>query len=346
MVVRHADPDDRLDDRLRAWVWEDFGVELVAVTGVDRGADVAAEVWRGVADGGAQYAIKRSGGGSPAGLLVPAWLGERGVPGVVAPVPTRSGNLWSEREGRRLSLVPWVSGSGALDGGMTACHWVSYGTLLARVHALTPGDPVAEVLPREERAHRRWTSLVSDVDKQVRAAAESADQLVRALTEEWAAVAELVAVLLGAAEDLSSDHRVRRAARVVCHGDAHLGNVVVGEGGRVWLIDWDDAVLAPREQDLLFVLGGVLPFAQVSSQEQAWFFDGYGPVDVDPARLAYHQCVRALEDFAVPAAQVLAVGREPEPERADALAIFRSVFSPTGLATLALSSLRDLGLTR
>lgn len=87
----------------------------------------------------------------------------------------------------------------------------------------------------------------------------------------------------------------------------------------------------------MFVIGGVLAFAPVTTEEQSWFFDGYGAADLDPDRLAYYRCTRALVDLVDPAAQVMDV-RRPERERADALSIVRGVLSPTGLVSLALSS--------
>ena len=153
-----------------------------------------------------------------------------------------------------------------------------------------------------------------------------------------------MSTLLEQADSLGRELRTRHTPGVVCHGDPHLGNVLIGGDDRVWLIDWDDAVLAPRERDLMFVIGGVLAFAPVSPEEQSWFFDGYGAADLDPARLAYYRCTRALEDLAYPAAQVVDVHRCTEAERADALSIVRGVLSPTGLVSLALSSVRDLGL--
>jgi spectinomycin phosphotransferase len=78
------------------------------------------------------------------------------------------------------------------------------------------------------------------------------------------------------------------------------------------------------------------------SREQSWFFDGYGVADLDPARMAYHRCTRALEDLVYPAAHVVDVHRYTEQERANALSIIRGVLSPTGLVSLALSSVRDL----
>ncbi|MGH8776647.1 MAG: phosphotransferase family protein [Jiangellaceae bacterium] len=149
-----------------------------------------------------------------------------------------------------------------------------------------------------------------------------------------------MSILLEQADGLGRELGTRPVPSVVCHGDPHLGNMLIGGDERVWLIDWDDAVLAPRERDLMFVLGGVLAFAPVSPQEQSWFFDGYGVADIDPARLAYYRCRRALEDLVDPAAHVVDVHRWTESERADALSIVRRVLSPTGLVGLALSSLQ------
>ncbi|HET6919939.1 MAG TPA: aminoglycoside phosphotransferase family protein, partial [Jiangellaceae bacterium] len=235
----------------------------------------------------------------------------------------------------------------ALSGGMGAQHWASYGALLAMVHATAVTDALATLLPREDHTHERVASTVRALDSSVGRPAGvggPADHLTRALAEEWHAAAGAVSTLLEQADGLGRELRARQAPSVVCHGDPHIGNVLIGGDGRVWLIDWDDAVLAPRERDLMFVIGGVLAFAPVSPQQQSWFFDGYGPADLDPTRLAYYRCTRALEDLAYPAAQVVDVHRSTEPERADALSIVQGVLSPTGLVSLALSSLRNLGL--
>lgn len=157
------------------------------------------------------------------------------------------------------------------------------------------------------------------------------------MAEEWSAAAGLVTALLEQADVLARKLHTRQAHSVVCHGDPHLGNVLIGGSGRVWLVDWDDAVLSPHEQDLMFVIGGVLAFAPVGPQEQSWFFDGYGAVELDPTRLAYYRCRRALEDL-TPAAHVVDTRGHSRPEREEALATVRGVLSPTGLVNLALSS--------
>jgi spectinomycin phosphotransferase len=334
-------------ERLRTWVRRDFGLDLITIDATGLGADVAAQVWRGTCADGTAYAIKLSGAGSAAGLVVSAHLAHHGVRGAVGPVPTRDGRLWSERERRRLSVVPWVSDDRALNSVMDPEHWVSYGALLAEVHAIAPTDAMERFLPREDHTHERLALSVHTLDSRLRKSAaeqDPADNLVRGLAHEWCAEADLVSTLLEQADALGRKLRARPTPGVICHGDPHLGNVLLGRDRRVWLIDWDDASLAPRERDLMFVIGGVIAAAPVSPQEQSLFFDGYGVVVVDPVRLAYYRCTRALDDLTYDAVQVVDVHRYAESERAIALTKVREQFSPSGLPRLALSTLREVGL--
>ncbi|MCI4061127.1 hypothetical protein MRQ36_00485 [Micromonospora sp. R77] len=79
-----GEASDPVDDRIASWVAADFGLTLVSAVPVGFGADPTARLWRATTVDGAACAVKLSGGGSPTGLLVPARLAGRGVPGVVA----------------------------------------------------------------------------------------------------------------------------------------------------------------------------------------------------------------------------------------------------------------------
>ena len=332
-------------DALRVWIQQDFGVAVTTLTAVEHGADADAQLWRGFDADGASYAVKLSGAGTPAGLIVSAHLAGHGVAGVTRPLMSRKRQPWSEREHRRLTVVPWVSEARALEGEMSAAHWTSFGALLAKVHATAVTEALAMSLPREDHTHEQAASTVRALDSSLRLVADepaaaglTVDALVRALAQEWRTAGDRVSALLEQADGLGRELQARKATNVVCHGDPHLGNVLIGQDERVWLIDWDDSVLAPRERDLMFILGGVLAFAPVTQQQQSWFFDGYGATDLDPTRLAYYRCARALEDLACPAAQIFDLRRFTDRERADALSIVRGVLSPTGLVNLALAS--------
>ncbi|SDT51135.1 phosphotransferase [Jiangella sp. DSM 45060] len=447
-------------DELCDWLRADFGVVAGEVTPIGHGADAAASVWM-VRAGSAFYAVKWTGGGSVAGLLLPSRLAELGVGGVPAPVRTLDGALWSERGGRRLSVQPWVGDARAVDAGLTPDQWTAFGALLARVHAVPPDDAVARQLPVEEHRPDAVLTATADVtarlaggdltrgraaggDDLTRGPAEGGDDLVRELAAAWRDGAELLGALTARAAVLGARLRDRdRAARaVVCHTDCHLGNVllrssraVVGgplparvgptlragtdtlaadtpaadapspdapaadapgpdtpdtdapspdtpdtdtpdtdtpspdtpaantpspdtpaantpspdtpaadtpgpdtlgadAGADVWLIDWDDATLAPPERDLMFVVGGLPGYAPVGERELGWFAAGYGPVDVDADRLAYYRAVRALGDLTEFAAELL----DPSGDRAGrefALSVVRAELAGAGLAGLA-----------
>lgn len=318
-------------EQLRAWVRDDFGVDLESVERIHHGADTAAEVWRGITPTDRLYAVKWSGGGSDAGPLVSAYLAEHGVPGVAGPAKTRGGRLWSTREGRRLSLLPWISAARAVDANITAQHWTAYGELLASVHATAPSPELAAALRRENYDHERMVTLAETIDHRLRTD-KPRDRLEEELAAEWNASRELITGLIYLAEDLAQELRGRDATKVICHSDPHLGNLLLGPGDEVWLIDWDDVMLAPRERDLMFLLGGMGSVGPVSEQRRTWFFNGYGTAEIDEQRLTYYRCARALDDAAQWAEQVL-----QGPDREEALTILRGVLSPSGLAVLALS---------
>lgn len=331
-----------VDDSLLGWVREDFGVTLESVRPVGYGADETAELWRAVDADGRVLAVKLSGR-TPAGLVLSAYLAERGVPGIAAPLRTRDGDVCAVRDGRRLSVVPWVSDERALGGGMEVAHWRAYGRVLAAVHATEVTEELTRLLPAEDHTHRQVAARVRATDRAVAAVDDAtADPFTREAAGRWRPVAGLLAGLLDRADALGAELRGRPVAQVVCHGDPHLGNVLLDVDGGVWLIDWDDAVLAPRERDLMFVRGGVLAFAAITPRQQAAFFEGYGPVEPDPVRLAYHLTVRALDDIADWTRQAMDTGHD-DADRVRALDIVRGLVTPVGLVSLARDALVGIG---
>lgn len=275
-----------------SYVAEDFGIRLTSVEAVDGGVDRAARNLRG-RDSTAQYAVKWSSGGSVAGLVVPDALARRGVRGVAAPVAARDGRLWSEREGRRLSVVPWVGRRRGIEGGLDADQWRELGRVLAAAHALPVTAELAAVLPVAD--HRGDIAEARKADALLRGA-EPADETADRVRKLWLDGSDLIDAAAARVEELAP----AVPATTVCHTDPHLGNVLAAPG-RVWLIDWDDAALSAPEHDLMFVLGGAYGDEFVGDEQRAWFFEGYGgggEASVDPVRLAYWRGSRGLVDVA------------------------------------------------
>ncbi|MEU8115620.1 phosphotransferase [Micromonospora sp. NPDC048947] len=319
-----------------------FGLRLSTVERVSHGADQHARLWLARAADGGRYAVKLSGGGTPAGLVVTAYLAGQGVPGIAAPLRSVDGRLSIDHDGRRLSVVPWVSDQRALDGPMTGAHWRAYGEVLAAVHKVPVTDELSRLLPAGGAAYQSIVTATRATAARLRDPdpGDLADPLVAELAGVWSAVADRLRFLTREVERRAAEQHDRPGSHVVCHGDPHLGNLLLGADGQVWLIDWDDAVLAPPECDLMFVRGGVLAFAPITPDQQRAVLDGYGTAEVDGARLAWFLAVRALDDLSDWTRQALDLDAEAA-DRDRAARIVRGLVSQVGLVTLAHAALRE-----
>jgi hypothetical protein len=82
--------------------------------------------------------------------------------------------------------------------------------------------------------------------------------------------------------------------KVICHTDLHGGNLMRDDQGRLYLLDWENAMIAPREHDMIFF----------TEDHQTWdtFWSTYSqyvtPVSLDPDLLVFYFYRRNLEDVA------------------------------------------------
>jgi spectinomycin phosphotransferase len=121
---------------------------------------------------------------------------------------------------------------------------------------------------------------------------------------------------------------------VVCHGDLHAGNILIEASGALYIVDWDDPILAPKERDLMFAGAGLWGGWLEPSEEATLFYEGYGPVQIDPIALAYYRYERIIEDITAFSAEIYSTGQSQE-DREQALRYLKSNFLPGGTIELA-----------
>jgi spectinomycin phosphotransferase len=146
--------------------------------------------------------------------------------------------------------------------------------------------------------------------------------------------------LVERAEELASRLQARPRAQVLCHADVHAGNLLLARDGSLNIVDWDDLILAPREQDLMFAGGGVGGIWN-SEREVALFYQGYGPVEVDLAALAYYRLERVVIDIAEFGKQLL-LSPEGGEDREQAYRYFAGQFAPGEAIAMAMRTDRRL----
>lgn len=330
------EPPDLADGRLTAAVRRHYGLPVTTLTFLPLGLDVRAWAYRVTAADGAVYFLKlRQGLPNPAALRVPRYLADRGVPHVVAPLPTRAGRLWAALEEFTLTLYPFIEGTTGGAHGLQEHHWVTYGAALRAIHD-TPLTPrVRRVVPRESFTSH-WPDLIRALDARIAGAT-----FLHPIEREWAAFWQArradIWALVERLETLGRRLRAARPPLVLCHGDAHHNNVLIDRDERFWIVDWDDTLCAPKECDLMMGVGG-LSGALVGLRETAWFLRGYGPARIDLLALAYYRHLRAVGDLATNGEQAWLAPGVGEAVKATALQRARQLFAPGYIVSLATAA--------
>jgi len=117
-------------------------------------------------------------------------------------------------------------------------------------------------------------------------------ELGRHLRHPWIGDwAEEVAAAIERLDDTRARVKEKVVRNVVCHTDFHGLNLLLDDNGEVEaILDWESAVIGPREFDLWVGADG--------GDELANFLDEYGAADLDLDHLEFALLARGLRDLA------------------------------------------------
>jgi spectinomycin phosphotransferase len=282
------------------------------------GADVNTAVYRLETRDGSAYFLKlRSGAFDETSVRLPHYLHAHGLQAVIPPLPTRSGRLWGDLGEYKLILYPFIEQVQADE--LSDRHWLEFGAAVKLLHRLPPPPELEKLLQLEQFSpdgRKRVKAFQAQVERQdfnEPVAAQTA-ALLRLRRPE-------ISHLVRRAEQLARALQSQRLEFVLCHSDMHIWNLLVSAGGQLYIVDWDNPILAPKERDLMFVGGGVSP-AQTSAVGEALFYQAYGPTQVDQLALAYYRYERIVQDISEYCQQLLGseAGGDDRPQSYEYLA--------------------------
>ena len=277
----------------------EFCLRAETVELVSGGFDPAATLWRIVDEGGRGWAVKATQRDCRYGLALAFAVSRDGFTGVVAPRLTRAQIPWSEMGKSLVSVSRWIDGDDAVITGLRPDQWGDLGKILRVLHEHRPPRSVTPVRRGIKRIGQDGRSRLMKLDhyftslwfQKNTADHSEADRL----TDLWHGHRSRFMRLDRMTRELKALRTP--ALRVPCHGDPHLGNVLLDEHGHPWLIDLDEATTAHREIDMVLIELGVLPSRPIRPPDRRAFWSGYGAFDLDETRLTRFGCVRALEDI-------------------------------------------------
>lgn len=321
-------PRDLHDHSLIDFVRGAYGLAVERVAFLPIGADSNTAAYRADAADGAAYFVKlRRGPFDAMSVALPRFLVDRGVAQVIPPLLDAAGRPWARLGAYNVIVYPFVAGRNGYEVDMSATTWRELGAAMRAVHTAELPPWMAQKLQRE-RYPAAWRERVrrflarpeeGAVDDPV------AREVVGLLRAEAAAIGNLV----DRADGLARELLAQPPALVVCHSDLHAGNILIDGAGRLYIVDWDAPILAPKERDLMYVGGGQGFRGHTPEQEEALFYEGYGRAELSRAALAYYRYERIVQDIAIYCEELLLSDAGGD-DRAQSLRYLRSNFLPGG----------------
>jgi spectinomycin phosphotransferase len=323
------------DEALATCAHATYGITVARLEFLPLGEDTNAGVYRVAASDGSTYFLKvRRGAVYSPSVTVPRALRAAGMAEVVAPLPTITHEPWGTVGEFAVLLYPFVAGESGWDR-MTAARWHAYGAILRRLHTTRLPDEIIRTLPRETFVPAAGPRAVVEAllagEHERGDDSEAARQLAAFVREHR----EEIARILRRADELSQALQGTQAEFVLCHADCHPANLLIAAPDTLHIVDWDQPMLAPRERDLMFVVGtGVGGFVEGSPDAEA-FFAGYGPATIDPVALAYYRYEWALQDIGGFADRIFLIPGLEEATKLGAMQWLNVIFKPGAIADMA-----------
>jgi spectinomycin phosphotransferase len=329
---------DLQESNIIACIQGEYGLHGVQIEFLPIGADPNTAVYRITADDAAPYFLKlRRGVFDETSVTLPQFLHDQGIAQIIAPLTTTGGHLWAQMDAFKVILYPFVEGCNGYEVELSTSNWRDFGAALRCIHGAGLPPALLERI-RRETFSGHWREIVRTSLESVENGAWE-DPVAAKLAEFLRINRAEVLILVERAEQLAQVLQTQTQQATLCHSDIHAGNLLIDANDAIFIVDWDDPILAPKERDLMFI-GGAQGFRGCSAQEEeSRFYRGYGPTEIDPCALAYYRYERIIQDIAVYCEQLLQ-STEGGSDREQSLHYLMSNFLPDGTIEMAHQAYR------
>ncbi len=312
-------PDALILSRLQ----EEYGLQATQLTFLPLGADVNTAVYRLISQDNATYFLKlRKNTFVEITVTLPLYLAAQGLPSIIAPLPTRSGQMWASLEPYQMVLYPFIEGRNAYEAALSDRQWHEFGAALKAIHAIRL-PPILERQIPSDTFSPQFRRLVKVFQAQIETTTYQDATAVKFAAFTKAHRAEIDFVV-ARADQLAQALQQRSLPQVLCHSDIHAGNLLLTPQDGLYIVDWDAPIFAPKELDLAMVGGSA---TWNSTREEALFYRGYGQVDIDRIALAFYRYQRIILDIAAYCESLL-LTEEGGEDREQSFQYYASMFLP------------------
>ena len=327
MLEKPDIPDELIIFRLQ----EAYRLRVAELTFLPLGADLGTAVYRVVTEEGTTYFLKLRKGFEEIVVTVPLFLKSQGIQEIIPPFETTSEQGWADFGKYKMILYPFIEGKDGFERELTDNHRNTLGAALKGIHTVQIPPELKKLIP-EETFDPRWRESLRSFQAQVESNSYG-DIIGAKLADFMKSRRNEIDHLVERTEELASELQSNAAESVLCHTDFHGGNILISDDNKLYIVDWDNPLLAPKERDLMFIGGGIDEIWK-SKRAEAIFYEGYGNTRVDLTALTYYRYERIIEDLTVIAEQLLSTD-EGGADRERSFGWFTSNFQPGSTIEIA-----------
>ena len=229
-------------------------------------------------------------------------------------------------------LYPFVDGRSGWDAPPAGECLYALGQFLRRLHTVTlPGQYSGGIVHETyaDTYRKKVKKFLENLEQGSPDGAAPAD-FFTVVRQNRETMREMISYL----EGITGEIKNASPPLCLCHGDIHAGNLLLTPDD-FYVVDWDTAMLAPKEKDVMF-FGGGIGNRWNREEETEWFYRGYGKkVETNRTLLKYYRYERIIEDV-YEFARLITDRAAAEAEKTTALELFRGQFEPDNAVDMAL----------
>jgi spectinomycin phosphotransferase len=331
MIEKPRITDDRIISALR----ENYSIPMIEIDFLPLGLDSFAWAYRVKAENASYFLKLRKEIPNPAGILIPRFLKEQSIEQVMAPLSTRNGEAWASANGYSFILYPFISGNEVMDVGMSNAHWIEFGSVLKRLHSTKPTPELMGQIKHETFIPKQL-EFAKELHAQVKVCKYD-DPFQKELADFWLENYDTISIILERTETLAKRMQATELEFVLCHGDIHTANLLLSDDDKIYIVDWDETMLAPKERDLLFIIGSIFNDTSDGRWERL-FFEGYGETEVDLPALAYYRHDWCVEDMGEFAEDIFGRENVGDETKANSIMWFKTLFAEGNSVETAIAT--------
>lgn len=275
--------DQRIIDCLNA----NYGIKVARLTFLPIGADMNASVYKAQAHNQSSYFIKlKRGHHHDISATIIALLHDAGIQHIIPPIKSNNGQPIAHIDDFTLIVSPFVEGQDGFSRDLTEGQWITLGKVMRQIHEIDVPPSIQRMIRRENYSPK-WRKAVRLLYAHIESE-PSTDEISSKFITFMKKHAAVIHRLIDRAEQLSKKIQEQLPEFVLCHSDIHGGNVLMDGNDIIYMVDWDDPIMAPKERDLMFIGAGV---ANVWNRphEEKFFYQGYGKTQINTAILTYYR---------------------------------------------------------